>query len=258
MGLFKRKPNIEKLAEQRDTEGLKKALNSKDAEIRMKAAAALRKMKTKEVFGFQPKVLEKKKRDVHKKSTQENAEAISKEEKGSESIESLLNALKNKDWDIREKAIRALGMAEDKKAVEPLIALAVECKQEEELKIRQGFVGDTSRRSTILNSLKRLRHPKVTEFLISNINDEPTLISYIAIDALGKKGEPEAIEPLIQALKKDPRSEIRGYAAEALGNFGNERAKEALMEALEDIEIAVQDAAKKALEKIGDKIIEKK
>jgi ribosomal protein L37AE/L43A len=55
MGLFQRKPNIGKLEEQKDIEGLRKALTFKNPEIRMKAAAALRRMKATKADKSKPK-----------------------------------------------------------------------------------------------------------------------------------------------------------------------------------------------------------
>ena len=51
--------------------------------------------------------------------------------------------------------------------------------------------------------------------------------------ALGEIGDSRAIEPLIQALK-DKDKYIREWAADALGEIGNERAVEPLIEALKD------------------------
>lgn len=41
MGIFDRKPNVEKLREKRDVEGLMKALKHKDINVRLGAAEAL-------------------------------------------------------------------------------------------------------------------------------------------------------------------------------------------------------------------------
>lgn len=200
------------------------------------------------------RLFKRKKPGNEKTEKKKKAIEASTKEKRTPSVESPLKALKNEDWEVRREAIQALGEIGDEKAIEPLIHLAAEYKREEEMNVRQGFVAETSRRRTVIESLVQIRHPEVTEFLISNIDAGSTLISYIIIDALGKRGDPKAVDPLIQTMKNYTHGEIRGYAAQALGSFGYKRVVEALKEAVEDPEIAVQEAAKKALENIGDNI----
>lgn len=71
-----------------------------------------------------------------------------------------------------------------------------------------------------------------------------------AAEALGKTGNPHALEPLIAALKDDGESSVRQAAANALVNFGTP-AEESLIAALKDKASEVRRAAANALEKIG-------
>lgn len=79
------KPNVNKLKEKRDVEGLIKALRHKDVLIRRKAAKALGDLKA------------------------------------SDAIEALIAALKDKDVEVRVEAIRALGRIKDNRAINPLL-----------------------------------------------------------------------------------------------------------------------------------------
>ena len=55
--------------------------------------------------------------------------------------------------------------------------------------------------------------------LIQAVNDNPDIMAFLA-KALGEIGDARAVEPLIQALK-DERSEVRSSAAYALRNMGD-------------------------------------
>ncbi|GAI50615.1 unnamed protein product, partial [marine sediment metagenome] len=63
---------------------------------------------------------------------------------------------------------------------------------------------------------------------------------------------PQAVEPLIQALK-DEDEFVRSHAAEALENIGDARAVEPLIQALKDKERSVRFAAEAALREIRGK-----
>lgn len=71
----------------------------------------------------------------------------------------------------------------------------------------------------------------------------------VAIEALGRIGDPVAVEPLIAALK-DGSEWVRRAAAEALGTIGDPLAMEALGVALRDESAMVQDAAFDAIKRL--------
>lgn len=69
--------------------------------------------------------------------------------------------------------------------------------------------------------------------------------------ALGQIGDERAVEPLIDALKEGDRL-MRRTAALALGEIGDERAVETLTDALKDSDKEARQAGAEALGKIGD------
>ena len=86
MGLFRGKPNVEKMEAKRDAKGLIKTLGYKtDSGVRRTAALALGKI-------------------------------------GEPAVEPLIAALKDSVGDVRRTAAEALGKVGDRRAVEPLIA----------------------------------------------------------------------------------------------------------------------------------------
>ncbi|MEE9233992.1 MAG: HEAT repeat domain-containing protein [Candidatus Acidoferrales bacterium] len=72
-----------------------------------------------------------------------------------------------------------------------------------------------------------------------------------AATALGQIGDPRAVEPLVEVLQDEP-SKVRRAAAQALGTLGAVRALEPLLAALEDESPDVRREAAKALGHIGD------
>lgn len=70
--------------------------------------------------------------------------------------------------------------------------------------------------------------------------------------ALGEMGDPRAIDPLIEALKDDDHWRVRGNAAWALGKIGDVGAVDSLIEGLKDENSAVRYEAAGALGEIGD------
>ena len=85
MGIFDRKPNVEKLAAKKNIEGLIEALQHKDHDVRRHAAYALGEI-----------------RDAR-------------------TVESLIQALKDQESSVRYEAARALRKIKDARAMEPLI-----------------------------------------------------------------------------------------------------------------------------------------
>jgi len=92
---------------------------------------------------------------------------------------------------------------------------------------------------------------KRIEELIAQLGDKNWRVRRAAIDALGKIGDPQAVQPLIKALS-DRDLRVRQSAANALGEIGNPQAVEALIKALEDENWFVRQSAIKALGKTDD------
>ncbi len=69
-------------------------------------------------------------------------------------------------------------------------------------------------------------------------NDQPKETRLRAIDALGKIGESNSVDPLIEVLKENDK-EMRLSAVEALGKIKDPRATPSLISALEDKDIQI-------------------
>lgn len=131
----------------------------------------------------------------------------------SQAVAPLISSLNDEDINIRSAAARILGEFGDPRAVEPLIAA---------LRNEDGNL-----RKEAFNALVRIGTPSV-EPLISQLNQYH---SARAVEALGRIGDPRAVEPLIAVLNDDEIS-VRTKAAQALGKIGNARAVKALIATL--------------------------
>lgn len=101
--------------------------------------------------------------------------------------------------------------------------------------------------------------------LISALKYDITAVRLWAASALGQLGNLQAIEPLVDALTKDPMSAVRGNCAWSLGKLVVQMrsqfdtqdeiyhdAVDALVYALDDDDLSVQTDARNALRKLGD------
>lgn len=87
--------------------------------------------------------------------------------------------------------------------------------------------------------------------LITALEDEHWLTRTSATEVLGEIGDERAVEPLIDALKNDKASDVQRSAAEALGKIGDKRVVELLIKALKDEDWQVRLGA--AIGLTGDK-----
>lgn len=164
----------------------------------------------------------------------------------------LLKALTDANSDIRAGIVVVLGELGDERAVAPLC----QALQDE----------DPGVQWRAAEALGKLRVVSAVEPLTSLLADPSGWVPRVVIRALGAIGEP-AIDPLIQLLKKDLTSGIRGYtrtdkrrravklriyAIQELGKIGNPRAVDPLIQMLQNKNQGIQDAAAIALGKIGD------
>jgi HEAT repeat protein len=90
-----------------------------------------------------------------------------------------------------------------------------------------------------------------TEELIKALQfpDDPN-VRFEAASALGNIGDPEFVEPLIQAL--DDNKRIKEVAIRSLGRIGDSQAVEPLEEALQDEDWEIRSMAAKSLGQIED------
>ena len=68
--------------------------------------------------------------------------------------------------------------------------------------------------------------------LVARLRDEDVDVCIDAAAALGRLGDPSAVAPLVESLRKDPDGEVHAAVAEALGRIGGDEAVEALVELL--------------------------
>jgi ATP-dependent DNA helicase RecQ len=76
--------------------------------------------------------------------------------------------------------------------------------------------------------------PAAVPELIAALKDENGNVRCLAASALGKIGDPQAVEPLIALLQADPKPQVRQYAINALGKIGDHRARPILEQVAAD------------------------
>jgi HEAT repeat protein len=113
MGIFDKKPNVEKLARERDVGGLIKALDDKDRDVGMKAAVALAWIGEP---AAKPLI-----QALEDEGEYVRAYAVLALEKiGEPAVKSLIQALGDENPIVRGLVARVLGEVGDKRAAEPL------------------------------------------------------------------------------------------------------------------------------------------
>lgn len=234
------RPDIEKMERNSDVEGLIKALNCKDCITRKEAVVALKKIADKRALF--PLIHALKYEKWHDKyavmaSVRENAAEALGLLRDRRAVEPLIGALKtDEDEDVRWKSAWALGNIGDKNAVKPLIyALS-----DERWSVRRFAV----------SALGKIGDRKSVGSLISALNDEDWHVRKYAALALGKTGDERAIKPLVNALS-DPDSDVRWKAIIALGKMKN-TAVEPLIEAFNSDDWRIRGRTAEALGNIGD------
>jgi HEAT repeat protein len=81
---------------------------------------------------------------------------------------------------------------------------------------------------------------------IQDLNDRHWSVRRAAAEALGRSGAPEAVEPLLELLKREEWKTVRAEAIRALGCLGDPRSVEAILEALQDPDLHLHRAAEQA------------
>jgi HEAT repeat protein len=137
---------------------------------------------------------------------------------GKPALEPLLIAIKDEDSDVRRRAASLLGKLSDPRAYEALRAAL----KDEIVDVRR-----SAAENLIIN--KKLSF----EQLIGFCKDTDWRVRQSAAYALGKLGEPRAVDPLI-AFLKDEDWRVRHSAAGALGEYHESRVVEPLVATLND------------------------
>ncbi len=151
-------------------------------------------------------------------------------------LEPLTVSLRNRDWIVRMQAAKALGRIKDSRAVEPLIPLLQDSVKavREEAAAALAAIGDAA-----------------VPALLTALAHSEWLVRLHAVEALGKTRSPAAVEPLLSALFNDPDTAIKEDAIRALGQIGDGRAVEFLVQAMK--EPGLRPLAVESLGQVGDR-----
>lgn len=227
MGIFSRKPRIEKLKEKRDVGGLIKALDYDDPNLRRNAALALGEIGDLQSIEPLLKALSDKRNKLAGGHYVLDAARVAiyriAEVGSAAAVPSLGKAVDNENNIVRLAAVTALGKAQDKRAGEFLIKA---------LRDDDEFV-----RSVAADGLATVADERTVEPLLTALEDESFQTRTKVIVALGNVGDKRATEALIDIFEKKKTSGrygIRAYVAEALGKIGDKRAAEPLTKFLRE------------------------
>jgi HEAT repeat protein len=158
-------------------------------------------------------------------------------------FEPLIAALLNANWIVRSQAAHALGRIGDPQAIDTLILLLqdkVPAVREEavgaltalgELSIPSLLEALTHKEWTVrlraTEALALLKPQSASEPLLGLVNHDPdTAVRQDAIRALGEIGDPRSVEPLLNAMNQPS---LKTHAITALGRIGNPQAVPRLM-----------------------------
>ncbi len=182
----------------------------------------------------------------------------------------LLGLLKDRKWQVRANAARAVGGIKDARAIGPLTAFLSDKGEHPVVKgnaalalARMDAVSavdplipllkdkDSRVRAAAASALGRLHEPRAVQPLIAALGDKDADVRRAAAGGLGGIGGPAVFDPLVRALK-DPDRQVREVTAAALGRVQDARAVEPLLAALSDSYANVQINAAGALGELKD------
>jgi HEAT repeat protein len=164
-------------------------------------------------------------------------------------VKALTKTLESDSWVEREAAVKSLGNLRDYLVIDPLVA---------SLNDENKFVRESAHKALIkvATSLGKQKEPRVIRYLVKAMSEAPSATRssteeafHAAIDELSRVQEPTFIKPLIEAVENQSRY-VRQQAALALGDFNDPRVVKPLTVALKDSSIEVREAATKSLRKI--------
>jgi hypothetical protein len=190
------KPNIEKLAERQDIEGLIAALTYEEP-CTLSSEEAIRVSAPGDIF-FRNPFGEEDDYNLNE------ATRIYRKAGGEWLQSSLRFNFKDKDWCIRGDAARALGEIGDTRAVEPLI---------QALRDTDNYV-----RREAADALGWIQDVRAVDPLIQSLKDEDEFVRGLAAFSLGIIKDARTTDSLMQLLRDENR-DVRETAAWALGEL---------------------------------------
>ena len=161
-------------------------------------------------------------------------------DKAEYSVDYLIKALADEDYQIRKDCVKALGLIGDKRAVEPLIETL------EDL--------DSAVRINSAKALGLIGDKRAVEPLIETLEDYDYFLSRKSAKALGLIGDKRAIDPLIESARSNNNLNVRTASISALRNFRDDRIISCLIEFLDDNNPKVVISCLKSLTEIDDEI----
>ena len=233
---------------------LEKALKDSDPEVRLSAANTIEKIQIPDdpqirAFIFAVKKEWNKTAEVGEaaidsllwslknQSRDDHEEIIDAMVKiGCPAVDALIGFLREKDDQLKQLAISALGKIGEKKAVKPLIS----CLRDNNLQIRVSAAG----------SLCNMGE-EVVEPLLDALSESRPEVREASAGALGQMGDKRAVEPLIKLLS-DKNFTVRKAATWALGRIDDDRTTGPLLSVVSDENPSVREAAAWALGKKGN------
>lgn len=174
-------------------------------------------------------------------------------------VEPLIQALNDAHYRVRRDAARALGNIGSERAVEPLDLcfrrhnthfcyeddnVAESAKDAlERIKGKKRI----KKKSLAKPDVEKLKGKKDIERLIGDLKDDDPLVRLKAAETLGEIGDPRAVEPLIQTMKG------KYGIVEVVTSGGDKGLVGSILQKMNDEDEEIKKVAKKALEKIKAK-----
>lgn len=178
------KPNISKMKQKKDVDGLIEALSYKDESIKLGAIKALGSIG--DPHSIEPLI------KFLKQSYLGNYATFALAEIGNPAVDLLIEATQNKDNYVRMNSAYALGLIGNEKAVPTLNKL---------LKDKDDTV-----RMDASGALRMIASPKAVDPLIKSLKDKEWKVRENSAEALGKIGDERAIEHLSPMLNDENKN----------------------------------------------------
>jgi HEAT repeat protein len=109
---------------------------------------------------------------------------------------------------------------------------------------------DPQLRIAVLSALAKLHSPKAIAAIAGATKDKETAVRVTACRLLGQSGARNAADQLDELLISDSSLDVRLAAAEALGNLPSRKAALALLEGVDDPDVAIRFRCRESLKKL--------